>query len=62
MPHALVIALEICLGYVALSLLCTGALFGLIYRRERALEAERPPASSRSAARLMLPLQSPIQP
>jgi len=53
MPHALEVALEICFGYVAFSLLCTGALFALVYGTERADEAERPPASGRSATRMM---------
>jgi hypothetical protein len=43
MPHALEVALEICLGYGALSLLCTGAFFALVYRRDRALEAASRP-------------------
>jgi hypothetical protein len=41
MAHALEVALEICLGYVAFSLLCTGVFFALVSRKDRALEAER---------------------
>jgi hypothetical protein len=41
--HALEVALEICLGYVACSLLCTGVLFALVSMRGRALAAKRPP-------------------
>jgi hypothetical protein len=41
MAHAFEVALEICLGYVAFSLLCTAVFFALVSRKDRALEAER---------------------
>jgi hypothetical protein len=50
MLHTVEVALEICLGYVAISFLCSGLWFALVFRRERALEAERPPQGGRGSA------------
>ncbi len=59
MPHALAVAVEICLGYVAFSFFCTGIWGALVFRRDRVLEAERPLRAA-AALRPYSPERSPV--